>query len=463
MFLQSQHLHFTGIGGIGMSGIAEVVLGLGFPVSGSDLKLSPVTQRLQELGATVWQGHDASHVAGAGAVVVTTAAAATNPEIVEARRLGIPVVRRGELLAELMRTKFGIAAGGSHGKTSTTTMIATILIHAGLDPTVIVGGRVAQLNGSTARLGAGKYLVAESDESDGSFLLLSPVVAVITNIDREHLDHYASLAEIEDAFVRFANKVPFYGCAVVCIDDANVRLAMPRIHRRTVTYGFDAAAALRIADLRKDKLSSRFRLLSGDNEFGMFELNVPGIHNVLNAAAAIAVAKELGVPADVISAGLAKYSGVERRFQKRGEAAGVTVIDDYGHHPTEIRATLAAARQCGFAKVHVVFQPHRYTRTKHLLEEFAVSFQDADTVQILDIYAASENPIEGVSSEILAARMRECGHPGAYHAATAGAAVDAVVALAGADDAVITLGAGNVFQSAEILLDRLRAKEHNHV
>jgi UDP-N-acetylmuramate--alanine ligase len=459
MFLKPQPLHFTGIGGIGMSGLAEVMLGMGFAVSGSDLQLSAVTERLRKLGATVWEGHDAAHVGAAGAVIVTSAAGQDNPEIEEARRRGIPVVRRGELLAELMRTKYGIAAGGSHGKTSTTTMIAGILLAAAMDPTVIVGGRVAQLEGSTARLGAGPYLVAESDESDGSFLLLRPVIAVITNIDREHLDYYATLAEIEDAFAQFANSVPFYGCAVVCGDDKSARGLLPRLRRPVVTYGFWEENRVRITDLERSPAGSRFRIMADGGAMGEFLLPAPGLHNVLNATAAICVARELGIGAAKIEEGLAGYRGVDRRFQKRGEAAGVAVIDDYGHHPTEIRATLAAARQCGYGGVHVIFQPHRYTRTQHLMEEFAACFPDADSVQVMDIYAASEKPVAGVTAEVLAQQMRDAGHAGAYYAGSAARAVEAALAAAGPGDAVITLGAGSVWRCGDELLERLRAKE----
>ena len=386
MFYKPQRLHFTGIGGIGMSGIAEILLNLGYTISGSDVKLTAVTERLASLGATVHEGHSASHIAGAKALVVTSAVNESNPELVEARRLGIPVIPRGELLAELMRLKFGIAIAGSHGKTSTTSMTATMLAHAGLDPTVVVGGRVSTLGGSNARMGKSDFLVVESDESDGSFLKLAPIIAVVTNIDREHLDHYHSIEEIRRCFTEFVNKVPFYGCAILCLDDENVQQVLPNVKRRTVTYGVSSQADLHLTHIDLGHMSSLFRLAFRGEDLGEFTLKVPGMHNVLNATAAVAVARELEVPTENIRAGIAEYRGVDRRFQLRGEAAGVTIIDDYGHHPTEVRATLAAARLCAFKRVHVIFQPHRYTRTQHLMDDFARSFHQADTVHLLAIY-----------------------------------------------------------------------------
>jgi UDP-N-acetylmuramate--alanine ligase len=459
MFYKPQRLHFTGIGGIGMSGIAEILLNLGYTITGSDAKLTPVTDRLQSLGATIHEGHSASHVAGAKALVVTSAVNESNPELIEARRLGIPVIPRGELLAELMRLKYGIAIAGSHGKTSTTSMTATMLAHAGLDPTVVVGGRVSTLGGSNARVGRSDFLVVESDESDGSFLKLAPIIAVVTNIDREHLDHYESIEEIRRCFTEFVNKVPFYGCAILCLDDENVQQILPGVRRRTVTYGASAQADLHIASVELGHMTSRFRLQSRGEDLGEFTLHVPGMHNVLNATAAAAVARELEVPIDKIRAGLAEYRGVDRRFQFRGEAAGVTVIDDYGHHPTEVRATLDAARLCQFQRVHVIFQPHRYTRTQHLMDDFARSFHQADTVALLDIYAASEAPIEGVSSDALAARLRAFGHREAHLAGSIENAVSLIASIAQPGDAVLTLGAGNVWQAGDQLLTRLRSKE----
>ena len=399
MFFKPQPVHFVGIGGIGMSGLAEVLLELGYRVSGSDVKLSPITERLTVLGAVIHEGHAAANVAGANAVVVSSAVRPYNPEVVEARRLGLPVIPRGELLAELMRLKFGIAIAGSHGKTTTTSMVAAVLIHAGLDPTVMVGGRAAVLRGSNARVGMGDYLVVESDESDGSFLKLAPILAVVTNIDREHLDHYQDLEEICRAFVEFVNKVPFYGAAVLCLDDENVQWILPRINRRVITYGVSAQADLRITSCSTGHMASEFHLVNcrRERDLGCFKLNVPGAHNVRNATAAVAIALELEIPIETIREALAAFSGVDRRFQMRGSERGVTVIDDYGHHPTEIRATLAAARACRYARIHVLFQPHRYTRTQALMDDFARAFHQADTVHLIDIYAASEPPIEGVT------------------------------------------------------------------
>src|SRR5580658_6303291 len=363
MFFKPQHLHFVGIGGIGMSGIAEVLLNLGYQISGSDLKLSPTTDRLASLGARIYEGHAASNVAGAKALVVSSAVDAANPEVQEARRSLIPVIPRGELLAELMRLKYGIAIAGSHGKTTTTSMTATVLHAGGLDPTVVVGGKAASMGGSNARVGQSDFLVVESDESDGSFVKLSPILAVVTNIDREHLDHYASIVEIRAAFLEFVQKVPFYGAVILCMDDENVQQLLPSVNRRAITYGRSHQATLRIVDLDCGPFESRFSVQARGHDLGKFHLRVPGIHNVLNATAAIAIGLELEVKLAAIHEAIAMYSGVDRRFQTRGVERGITVIDDYGHHPTEIRATLAAAQLCKFQRINAVFQPHRYTRT----------------------------------------------------------------------------------------------------
>jgi UDP-N-acetylmuramate--alanine ligase len=455
MFFGVQHLHFTGIGGIGMSGIAEVLLNLGYTISGSDLKLTPVTDRLAKLGATIHEGHDAAHVAGAKALVVSSAVDEQNPEVQEARRLQIPVIPRGELLAELMRLKYGIAIAGSHGKTTTTSIVATVLNYAGLDPTVVVGGRVGTLGGSNARVGKSDFLVVESDESDRSFLKLAPILAVVTNIDREHLDCYASLNDIRAAFIEFVNKVPFYGAAILCTADENVQGILPSVQRRVITYGRSAQADIEAVDVRCQASASDFLVRFHEGDLGEFHLAVAGEHNVLNALAAIAVALELKVAPDTIRAGLATFSGVDRRLQIRGRKQEITVIDDYGHHPTEIRATLAAARLGGYRRVHVIFQPHRYTRTYHLMDEFACSFMQADSLYVLDIYAASENPIEGVTAESLVERIRQFGHHAVEYVGTIGRAVDAVLEVAEPGDAVLTLGAGNVWQAGDQILARL--------
>ena len=456
MFFKQQHFHFTGIGGIGMSAIAEVLLNLGYTISGSDLKLSPITERLASMGAGIWEGHAAANVDAANAIVVSSAVDPLNPEVVEARRLGIPVIPRGELLAELMRLKFGIAIAGSHGKTTTTSMVATILSDTGLDPTVIVGGRVGTMGGTNARIGRSEFLVVESDESDGSFLKLSPILAVVTNIDREHLDHYADIEEIRSAFRDFVNKVPFYGAAILCLDDENVQRIVPSINRRTITYGTSAQVDMVITESNCGHSSSDFRLRLHGADLGWFHLEIPGFHNVLNASAAISIALELDVAPDRIREALGHFAGVDRRFQTRGRERGVTVIDDYGHHPTEIRATLAAARLCEHRRLLAIFQPHRYTRTAALMDEFARSFNQADQVYLLDIYAASEKPIPGVSACDLAERLRAYGHRSVHYAGSIDSAVEAVAGEVQPGDLVMTLGAGNVWQAGDRLLERLR-------
>jgi len=458
MFFKRQPVHFVGIGGIGMSGLAEVLLELGYPVSGSDLKLSPATERLAARGAVIHEGHAAANVVGANAVVMSSAVRPDNPEVVEARRLGLPVIPRGELLAELMRLKFGIAIAGSHGKTTTTSMVAAVLIHAGLDPSVMVGGRAAVLRGSNARVGAGHHLVVESDESDGSFLKLAPILAVVTNIDREHLDHYADLDAICRAFVEFVNRVPFYGASILCLDDENVQRILPRINRRVITYGVSAQADLRITRSSTGHMASEFHLVHRGSDLGCFRLPVPGEHNVSNSAAAVAVALELEIPIETIREALAGFSGVDRRFQVRGAEQGITVIDDYGHHPTEIRATLAAARACRYRRIHVLFQPHRYTRTQALMDDFASAFHQADTVHLVDIYPASEQPIEGVTSQALAQRMQTFGHRGAMYAGSMDAGIESVLNAADAGDAIVTLGAGSVSQAGSVIVEKLRSK-----
>ncbi len=439
-----------------MSGIAEVLLNLGYRISGSDVKLSPITERLSAMGARVFEGHAASNIDGARALVVSSAVDEQNPEVQEARRLQIPVIPRGELLAELMRLKYGIAVAGSHGKTTTTSMTATILNFAGLDPTVVVGGRVGTMGGSNARVGHSDFLVVEADESDGSFLKLAPIIAVVTNVDREHLDHYPTLDAIRAAFIEFVNKVPFYGAAIVCLDDPHVQGLLPEIRRRTIAYGTTAQADVEATDIVCGPFVSEFNIRYRTLDLGRFTLRIPGRHNVLNAMAAIAVAMELDVKPDAIREGLATFSGVDRRFQMRGKERGIAVVDDYGHHPTEIRATLDGARLCGFRRIHVLFQPHRYTRTFHLMDEFARSFFQADSVFVMDIYAASEKPIEGVTAEALVDRIRQFGHRGIEYVGSLDRGVDALLAAAADGDLVLTLGAGNVWQAGEKVLERLR-------
>jgi UDP-N-acetylmuramate--alanine ligase len=453
MFATSQHAHFIGIGGIGMSGIAEILLNLGMKVSGSDLRRGPVTDRLATLGATIYEGHDAANVAGATVVVTSSAVSAANPEVVEAHARKIPVIQRAEMLAELMRLKYGIAIAGMHGKTTTTSMVASVLAAGGLDPTVVVGGRVDAL-GSNARLGTTQYLVAEADESDRSFLKLSPILAVVTNLDREHMDCYQDMADVERAFLAFMDKVPFYGAVTACIDNPLLAAILPRTRRRVFTYGVAAQADYRLEFLEAvPGRFARFLVHTAQGPLGPFELHVPGLHNVLNATAAVAIAHQLEVSGEKIAEGLSHFRGVDRRFQLRGAARGVTVVDDYGHHPTEIRATLAAARECGHRQIHVVFQPHRYTRTKDLLEEFRGAFKDADTLVVLPIYAASEEPIPGITAERLVERIQG---PQTQFAADFAAAVAAVAAQAGEGDLIMTLGAGNVSQLAPQILAALQ-------
>ena len=454
MFAPSQRVHFIGIGGIGMSGIAEVLLTMGYAVSGSDLRSSAVTERLAGMGATIFVGHAAANAAACDVVVTSTAVAKDNPEVMEARSRKIPVIQRAEMLAELMRLKYGIAIAGMHGKTTTTSMVAAVLAGGGLDPTVVVGGRVDAM-GSNARLGTSRYLVAEADESDRSFLKLGAILAVVTNLDREHMDTYADMADVEQAFVAFMDKVPFYGAVTACVDNAMLREILPRVTRKVYTYGESEDADFRLKVLESDGGShAKFEVNTRGLLLGPFELHVPGKHNLLNATAAVAIGLQLGIPAEKIAEGLKSFRGVDRRFQTKGVAAGVTVIDDYGHHPTEIKATLQAARECGYGRVLVLFQPHRYTRTRDLMAEFGAAFGDADAVQVLDIYAASEQPIEGVSGESLAAEMRKNGGRVQY-AASMKEAVERLAADARPGDMVMTMGAGNVVQAGGMLLEAL--------
>jgi len=443
-FHNFKRIHLVGIGGIGMSGIAEVLLTLGYAVSGSDLRSSPVTERLQNLGAQIFEGHQAEHVHGAHVVVASSAISRENPEIAEAVQLKIPVIPRAEMLAELMRLKYGIAVAGAHGKTTTTSMVASVLGAAGLDPTFVVGGRVNQA-GTTARLGRGEYMVVEADESDRTFLLLAPVVAVVTTIDREHLDHYNSLEEIQDAFTQFVNRVPFYGAAVLCLDEPNVQAIVPRITRPVITYGTSSQADLVIADVQLQGLSSRFRLIYRGDDLGEFHLpGPPGIHNVRNAAAAAAVALYLNVPADLIRAGLESFTGVGRRFEVKGVVNGITLIDDYGHHPAEIRATLDAARVCGYQRLLVLFQPHRFSRTQHLWDDFCRAFNQADVVVLTDIYPAGEPAIRGITAEALADAIRAAGHKHVAYRATLQEGIEYLLREVRPGDAVLAVGAGNV-------------------
>ena len=457
MFAKIQRIHFVGIGGIGMSGIAEVLLNLGYKVSGSDVRDSAITQRLAGLGAITHEGHRAANIAGADVVVTSSAIGRDNPEVAAAHASHIPVIPRAEMLAELMRLKYGIAIAGMHGKTTTTSMVATVLAAGGLDPTVVIGGRVDAM-GSNARVGKSEYFVAEADESDRSFLKLWPILAVATNLDREHMDCYRDMADVERTFVEFLDRVPFYGMVVACNDNDDLRRILPAVRRRIVTYGTRDGSDFLIAGMRNAGAeqggfaASIFRVTYHDRDLGEFSLHVPGEHNVRNATAAIAVGIGLDIPLEKVREGLMNFTGVDRRFQLKGRAAGVTVIDDYGHHPTEIRATLAAARQCGFRRIHVIFQPHRYTRTQLLLDEFATAFGDADSVTVLDIYAASEAPIAGISGQLLAQRV---GAKAAYASSFSEAAAD-VADSAKTGDLILTLGAGNIVQLGPLVLEALQ-------
>jgi len=486
MFAKIQQIHFVGIGGIGMSGIAEVLLNLGYKVSGSDLRTSAVTQRLAGLGATVFEGHRAENVSGAEVVVTSSAISVENPEVAEAHKLHVPVIQRAEMLAELMRLKYGIAIAGMHGKTTTTSMVASVLAAGGLDPTVVVGGRVDAM-GSNARLGKSQYLVAEADESDRSFLKLSPILSVVTNIDREHMDTYRNMRDVKKTFLEFMDRVPFYGMIVACNDDPLLRRLLPQVQRRTVTYGTKRGSDfwIRLGGGENPHLSpqerarngapeahplNRFRVSYRGQDLGEFTLHVPGVHNILNATAAIAVGVGLDVGVEAIRTALDQFRGVDRRFHLRGRAAGVSVIDDYGHHPTEIRATLAAAKTCGFRKIHVVFQPHRYTRTRDLMEEFRAAFGDADSLFVLDIYAASEKPIEGITAEALARSIgstgvshdhstAESGGRSAQYVSSFADAVTSAAAAAEDGDMILTLGAGSVSQLGPMILEKLKERE----
>jgi UDP-N-acetylmuramate--alanine ligase len=464
MFAKIQRIHFVGIGGIGMSGIAEVLLNLGYKVSGSDLKSSTITQRLALLGASIMEGHRAENIAGAEVVVTSSAVSPENIEIAEAHSRHIPVIPRAEMLAELMRLKYGVAVAGMHGKTTTTSMVAAVLAAGGLDPTVVVGGRVDTM-GSNARLGRSQYLVAEADESDRSFLKLSPILAIVTNIDREHMDCYRNMRDVKRTFLDFMDRVPFYGTVVACNDDPLLRRLLPQVQRRVVTYGARRGSDFHIKlgqpelNSAEHLLLSRFQVTYRARDLGDFVLHVPGVHNVLNATAAIAVGVGLDIELADIASALETFRGVDRRFQLRGSASGVSVIDDYGHHPTEIRATLAAARDCGYHRIHVIFQPHRYTRTQALMDEFAHAFQGADTLFVVDIYAASEQPIPGVTGESLAQRIRDASGQNTRYVASFADAVETITRIAEPGDMILTLGAGSVYQLGPMILERLHLQQ----
>ena len=454
---KTKHIHFVGVGGIGMSGIAELLLNLGYEVSGSDLKDSAVTARLSQLGGRIYTGHDTRNIEGADVVVYSSAVSKDNPEILEARERYVPVIPRAEMLAELMRLKFGIAVAGAHGKTTTTSMVASILMHGNLDPTVVIGGRLDIWGGSNAKLGQGEILVAESDESDGSFMILSPTIAVVTNIDHEHLDHYGSMEAIRKAFIDFINKIPFYGLAVLCLDNEEIQGIMPHLNKRYLTYGMSSQADLRARDMVRGTLQTEFELIYQNQSLGRVTVGKPGTHNVLNALAAIGVGLELNVPLEDIERGLVNLGGLARRFQIKGEKSGVLVLDDYGHHPTEIVSTLETARTSWpDRRLIVVFQPHRYTRTKLLYERFAIAFNEADVLIVAPLYSAGERPMEGVDSEWLYRGIKEHGHKEVILCEDQEDMVKTLMGILTRGDVLMTLGAGDIYHLGERVLEQLR-------
>jgi UDP-N-acetylmuramate--alanine ligase len=458
MYRKSKHIHFVGIGGIGMSGIAELLLNLGYKISGSDMQESDITRRLQSLGGSVYLGHDAKWTNGADVVVISSAIDPDNPEIRAAVDSHIPVIPRAEMLAELMRlSKFGIAIAGSHGKTTTTSMVAWLLAEADLDPTVVIGGKVDCLGGSNAKLGEGDFLVAEADESDGSFLKLDPVLEVVTNIDLEHIDYYSSIEEIKDVFLEFIDKIPFYGAAILCLDDPHVASILPEIKKRLLTYGLTSQANVFAKGITTSGISTRFEVCRENEVLGNITLSLAGIHNVYNALAAVTVGLELDIPFATIAAALQSFSGVQRRLQIKGERRDITVVDDYGHHPTEIRATLSALRDAWpKRRLVVMFQPHRYSRTKALAEEFYTAFHEADILLLTEIYSASESPIPGVSAEALLDGIKQHGHRHAYFAPNFERLLDKTMDILAPGDVVLSLGAGNIWQAGEKLLEKIQ-------
>jgi UDP-N-acetylmuramate--alanine ligase len=462
MYKRSYHIHFVGIGGIGMSGIAELLLNLGHQVSGSDIQESEITRRLETLGATISYTHQPEQVAGADAVVVSSAIDSDNPEVAAANiDYHIPVIRRAEMLAELMRLKYAVLVAGAHGKTTTTSMVGTVMAEGGLDPTVIIGGRLNAW-GTNAKLGQGDFVVAEADESDGTFLLYSPTISLVTNIDTEHLDFYKDLDQIKETFLEFINQVPFYGLNILCLEDENIQSLLPRIKKRVVTYGFSAQADFQARDLAFDGLHVSYRAFYHEQELGNVNLPIPGRHNALNSLAAVAVGHELEIPFSAICRGLQEMTGVQRRFQIKGEVNGVTVIDDYGHHPTEIKAVLKTmALSFPGQRRFVLFQPHRYTRTHALFEDFTTAFYQSDVLIVTDIYAASEPAIPGVHAEKLTVAIQEHGHGNVRYIPDHLALVPSLAEEVRQGDVVLTLGAGNIWQTGEALLEKLKERKRS--
>ncbi len=453
-----KRLHFVGIGGSGMNGIAEVLLNMGYEVTGSDLAESETTRRLKSFGAAISVGHKRGNIKEAQCVVYSSAVKMDNPELQEATSRQIPIIPRAEMLAELMRLKFGIAIAGTHGKTTTTSMVASVLAAADIDPTVVTGGRLNSF-GANARLGTSDFLVAEADESDGSFLKLAPTIAVVTNIDREHMDHYSGMDEVKESFTDFMNKVPFYGCAVICLDHPVLQSLIPSVTRRLVTYGLSAQSDVHASDLKFDHMESSFTLWYGNTKAGSIKLNMPGEHNVYNALASVAVAKELGLDFAHIAKGLEEFSGVQRRFQVIGKEAGVTVVDDYGHHPEEIKAVLSAASAGWAEPVTAVFQPHRYTRTRDLFDDFIPVFNAAARLVITDIYAAGESAIEGVDAEALYRSIKEHGHKNVVYIASLSDVPEYLDTVVRSEEMLLTLGAGDVWKAGREFMEILKSRE----
>jgi len=460
-FRRTKRIHFVGIGGSGMSGIAEILLNMGYFVTGSDLYESEAVRHLRKAGAVITIGHDAKNVDAAEVVVISSAVKRDNPEVVEARSRLIPVIPRAEMLAELMRMKYAVAVAGSHGKTTTTSMTAITLTKGGFDPTIIIGGRVDRF-GSGAKLGKGEFLVAEADESDGSFLKLYSTIAVVTNIDAEHLDYYGSFEKVKEAFVQFINKTPFYGASVLCLDDPAIKEIIPRLEKRIWTYGIKSATDVTARDIQIESFKSSFTVALHGKDVGRLTIGMPGIHNVYNALAAMSVGFELEMEAEDIISSLDGFGGVQRRLQLKGEAGGVTVVDDYGHHPSEIKATLRGIKE-GFAdrRLIVVFQPHRYTRTRDQLSEFHKSFYDADELIVTEVYPAGEAPIEGVSGELIATGVAEHGKKGVKFVPDLESALDHLMAMAREGDIVLTLGAGDVMKVGEMFLESFSGRTGN--
>ncbi|MFW6114740.1 MAG: UDP-N-acetylmuramate--L-alanine ligase [Thermodesulfobacteriota bacterium] len=455
-FGKVKHIHLVGIGGIGMSGIAELLINLGYEVSGSDIKETEVTRHLSQLGGSLFQGHEPGHIKGADVVVFSSAIREDNPEIAEARKCAIPVIPRAEMLAELMRLKYGIAIAGAHGKTTTTSMIASILTKGELDPTVVIGGRLNIWGGSNARLGKSDFLVAEADESDGSFLVLSPSIAVVTNIDREHIQFYHDMDNLRETFVNFINKIPFYGRAILCLDDKEVQGVLPKLRKSYITYGLSPQSDIRASDITKNGLTTRFTVSTQNKAMGRVTINMPGDHNVLNALAAISVGLELEIDFQNIVDGLSDLGGLKRRFEIRGESNGILVLDDYGHHPTEIMNVIAAAKESWpDRRLIVVFQPHRYTRIKDLYEKFVVSFNQADLLIITPLYEAGEEAIPGIHSESLFKGIRDHGHKAVTLCTSKEDAVSVLFDEMKHGDVILTLGAGDIHVVGAELLKRI--------